>query len=293
MIKKVFIVFLLAIVITSVGFSYIADARGVAIGSRSEEVKAIQEILKEDSDIYPEGYVTGYYGSLTEKAIKKLQKRCGLPETGELDDATEKCIYPINYKVTVVSPNGGEVWDRSTIQTIKWDVTEPEVSIQNIRPIWPKASNDLFKRVKSIIACPPCPTGAECFCNPNEEISVFVKHIATVNLFDKSYSWKVASDIPNSKDYVVRISIGKNIAPLWRWENNEVIQPPATDIWPSPVPPTGMNWDESDKVFEIIGTITPGCPTCPTYPSNQKLEQAIIILQNMIAELQKAIALLK
>jgi len=288
--KKISVLFIITLIsiLTTVG--YAAYARGVAIGSRSDEVKEIQEILKGDSDIYPEGYVTGYYGPLTEKAIKKLQKRCGLPETGELDDATEKCIYPINYKVTVVSPNGGEVLDRNIIQTIKWDVTEPEVSIQNIKPIWPKASIDLFKRVP--VVCPTCPAGAQCAPCLAEQ-SVFVKHIATANLFDKSYSWKVSSDISNSKDYIVRISVGKNIASLWRWEKNQAIQPSTTEIWPSPVPPTGMNWDESDKVFEITGTITPSCPTCPVCPNNQKLEQVIAILQNMIAELQKAIALLK
>jgi hypothetical protein len=288
MLKKISFLFLLAIVITSFGFSHVVDARGVAIGSRSDEVKAIQEILKEDSDIYPEGYVTGYYGPLTEKAIKKLQKKCGLPETGELDDATERCIYPINYKVTVVSPNGGEVWDRNTIQTIKWDVTEPEVTIQNIRPFWPKASIDLFKTTQNCASCPVGTTNCGC-----ANINLFVKHIATVNLFDESYSWRVGSDISNSKDYVVRISVGKNIASLWRWEKNEVIQPSATEIWPSPVPPAGMNWDESDKVFEIMGAITPGCPTCPVCPNNQKLEQVIAILENMIKELQKAITLLK
>ena len=290
MIKKISVLFLLGLIVASVGFSYIADARGVAIGSRSDEVKAIQEILKEDSSIYPEGYVTGYYGSLTEKAIKKLQKRCGLPETGELDDSTEKCIYPINYKVTVVSPNGGEVWDRNTIQTITWNVIEPDVTIQSIKPFWPKASIDLFKRVAAV--CPTCPAGAACTPCPPEQ-SVFVKHIATVNLFDKSYSWRIASGIPNSKDYVVRISAGTNIVPLWRWEKNQVLQPSATEIWPSSVSSTGMNWDESDKVFEIMGTITPGCPTCPVCPTNQNLEQTIAILQNMITELQKAIALLK
>lgn len=62
MTKKILILFLLAIVTISAVFSHVADARGVAIGSRSDEVKAIQEILKEDSTIYPEGYVTGYYG---------------------------------------------------------------------------------------------------------------------------------------------------------------------------------------------------------------------------------------
>ena len=197
--KKISVLLLLSLVLTSIGFSYIADARGVAIGSRSDEVKNIQEILKEDSGIYPEGYVTGYFGPLTEKAIKKLQKRCGLPETGELDDATEKCIYPINYKVTVVSPNGGEVWDKNTIQTIKWEITEPTTTV---KPFWPKASIDLFKRVTS--SCP----ASETTCTQTET-SVFVRHIATVNLSDKSYSWKINSSIANSKDYVPSFYLDK------------------------------------------------------------------------------------
>jgi len=290
MLKKISVLLLLSLVITSTSFSYyIADAKGVAIGSRSDEVKAIQEILKEDSSIYPEGYVTGYYGSLTENAVKKLQKKCGLPETGVIDDATEKCIYPINYKVTVVSPNGGEVWDRNTIQTIKWEVTELGASIQNVRPIWSKASIDLFKKVTAV--CPTCPAGTQCAPCLTEQ-SVFVKHLATVNLFDKSYSWKVKPDIPNSKDYVVIISIGKNITPLWRWDKNEGNIPVTSEIWPNSVPSSLINWDESDKVFEIAGEIKSECPTCPVCDT-QKIESAIAILQNMIAELQKAIALLK
>src|SRR4030042_260378 len=208
----IFVMMVFAIILTSL--AYIVEAKGVSIGSRSDEVKAIQEILKEDSDIYPEGYVTGYYGPLTEKAIEKLQKRCGLPETGELDDATEKCIYPINYKVTVVSPNGGEIWDRNTIQTIKWDVTTPP-GIAEVPPLWPKTSIDLFKKEYY-----KCGESSDQKC-PGVVESVFVKHIATVNLFEKSYSWRVESDTLNGKDYVIRVSIGKNIASLWRWDKNQ------------------------------------------------------------------------
>jgi len=288
MIKKSFILLVSILFVSMICLSFTVDAE-VAIGSRSDEVKAIQEILKEDSSIYPEGYVTGYYGPLTEKAIKKLQNKCGLPETGIIDDATEKCIYPINYKVKVVSPNGGEIWDRNTIQTIKWDVTEPNVTIQSIKPIWPKASIDLFKRVAPV--CPTCPTEAQCAPCPTEQ-SVFVKHIATVNLFDKSYSWKLKTNISNSKDYVIRISIGQNITPLWRSDKNQENISATSEIWPNSVPSSLINWDESDKVFEIAGEIKPECPTCSACDT-QKIENVISILQNMIAELQKAVALLK
>ena len=285
--KKISVLFIIVIISILTTVSYVAYARGVAIGSRNDEVKNIQEILKEDYNIYPEGYVTGYYGPLTVNAIKKLQKKCGLPETGELDDATEKCIYPVNYKVTVVSPNGGEVWDRNTIQTIKWDVTEPDVTIQNLKPFWSKASIDLFKRVAAV--CPTCPAGAQCIPCLAEQ-SVFVRHIATVNLFDESYSWRVASNIPNSKDYVIRVSVGKNIASLWRLEKNQISLPSSSTVWPSTMPSTWINWDESDGVFEITGIITPECPTCPACPNNDDL---IASLNQIIEQLQKIITLLK
>jgi len=288
--KKISVLFLLGVIIASIGFSH-ANAKGVAIGSRSEEVKAIQEILKTDSDVYPEGYVTGYYGSLTEKAVRKLQKKCGIPETGVVDDATEKCIYPIDYKIKVVAPNGGEVWDRNTIQAIKWEVTGPEIIIlQDSKPFWSKASIDLFRR--TTITCPVCPAGLVC-APCASEVPVFVKHLATVSLFDGSYSWQISSDILNSKDYIVRVSAGKNIVPLWRSEKNGEDLPPSAEIWPIPSQPGYFGWDESDGTFEIIGNTTQ-CPTCPVcQPDTQKIQGVIAILQNLITELQKAIALLK
>ncbi|MEK9184262.1 MAG: peptidoglycan-binding protein [Patescibacteria group bacterium] len=47
-------------------------------GMTSEEVKALQEILAADPDIYPEGLVTGFYGALTAKAVAKFQKKHGV-----------------------------------------------------------------------------------------------------------------------------------------------------------------------------------------------------------------------
>jgi len=259
---------LFALILTFLGLGWIASAR-VGIGSRNEEVKAIQEILKTDPDIYPEGYVTGYYGPLTEKAIRKLQKKCGLPETGEIDEETEKCIYPIEYKIKVIAPNEGGIWDREQIQTITWEVITPsEVttpSVEGVKPypFWSKVSIDLFKK-----------TGDK---------STFVKHIATVNLFDKSYSWKIVSDIPNGKDYVIRISLGPGVGPIWYREKIGQTLPSPEEIWPVPPPPHHIIWDESDVPFEITGEVKP-------LPN---LEEVIAILEKMLAELQNAINLLK
>jgi peptidoglycan hydrolase-like protein with peptidoglycan-binding domain len=47
--------------------------RSLGKGSTGEEVRKLQEILSKDKNIYPEGLITGYYGNLTEKAVRKYQ----------------------------------------------------------------------------------------------------------------------------------------------------------------------------------------------------------------------------
>lgn len=61
-------------------------------GVSGNEVKEVQKFLKQFSEIYPEGLVTGYYGPLTEKAVKKFQEREGLEPTGKIDATTKKSI---------------------------------------------------------------------------------------------------------------------------------------------------------------------------------------------------------
>lgn len=47
-------------------------------GGSGEEIRQLQQTLKTVPEIYPEGLVTGYFGSFTEKAVKKLQAKYGL-----------------------------------------------------------------------------------------------------------------------------------------------------------------------------------------------------------------------
>ena len=44
-------------------------------GLRDKEVEYLQEFLSEYPEIYPEGLVTGYFGRLTENAVKKFQEK--------------------------------------------------------------------------------------------------------------------------------------------------------------------------------------------------------------------------
>jgi len=261
--------------IFSLGFQYaLADNfSGLKVGSRSEEVKNLQEILKDDSTIYPEGLITGYFGLMTEKAIRKIQAKCGLPKTGVIDQDTIKCIFPQNYQVKVSSPNGGEKWNKDQIQTIKWEVIQSSQEILKDEkkitpPVWSKASIDLFK--KELCRAEICPAV--------EPRSVFVKHLATVNLFNGSYSWKIDSDIANGSDYVIRITVGEGIVPMYLYEKGkEIIRP---DIWPSPK----VNWDESDNPFAIEGQVTP--------PASE-LKQLLEMFEQISLQMTKAIQLLR
>jgi len=57
-------------------------------GLRNEDVTLLQEILATDPDIYPEGLVTGYFGPLTERAVKRFQKMAGIEQVGRMGPKT-------------------------------------------------------------------------------------------------------------------------------------------------------------------------------------------------------------
>ncbi len=133
-------------------------AVGTKIGYTDESVKVIQEVLKTDKSVYPEGLVTGYYGPLTAKAVSKFQTQAGLPATGVLDNETKERIgakleakmegstasvevplirCPIPPKpippptpdqgFKVYSPSAGEIWTPGQAYKITWSQTWPTI----------------------------------------------------------------------------------------------------------------------------------------------------------------------
>ena len=57
-------------------------------GMTGDDVKKLQEFLKQFPDIYPEGLVTGYYGAKTEAAVRKLQEKEGVEAVGAVGPKT-------------------------------------------------------------------------------------------------------------------------------------------------------------------------------------------------------------
>ena len=88
-------------------------------GTKDAEVTTLQTILKGDATIYPEGLVTGYFGSLTEKAVKAFQTKYVIDPVGIVGPITRaklNSLYcatatptptPIGYTPTATPTAGG------------------------------------------------------------------------------------------------------------------------------------------------------------------------------------------
>jgi len=76
------------------------------LGMSGEEVKLLQEILATDPDVYPEGLITGYYGNLTERAVRRLQKAFCLEQVGNVGPQT---LIKINELLTEGAGKSGKI----------------------------------------------------------------------------------------------------------------------------------------------------------------------------------------
>lgn len=80
-------------------------SRTLRKGTRGEEVELLQEKLREDSALYPEGLVTGYFGTLTEAAIRRFQRRFALSENGVVDEPTRAALNEIFAPLPALLPS--------------------------------------------------------------------------------------------------------------------------------------------------------------------------------------------
>ncbi len=75
-------------------------------GMSNEDVRLLQEILATDPEIYPEGLITGYFGPLTERAVKRFQKKMGVEQVGLVGPKT---LAKINELLTEGAGSSGKV----------------------------------------------------------------------------------------------------------------------------------------------------------------------------------------
>ena len=124
------------------------------------EVTMLQTRLRDEGHYtYPS--ITGYFGGVTEAAVKSFQAANGLPTVGIVgpstraalnqsgtndfvevtvdtttnDGATEEIVWQKSTELSrLLSPNGGEVWKRRTIETVHWtyDIADKDEEVDLI-----------------------------------------------------------------------------------------------------------------------------------------------------------------
>lgn len=245
----------------------IAQTANLQVGSTGASVTDLQNILKTDPTIYPQGLVTGYFGTATQSAVLRLQARYGLPQTGVVDSATWQVIFPSNVQLKVISPNGGESWDKSTNHSVTWQVTvgpvmangqqlSPSVSSSptavmrpTIMPFYDNVSIDLLK----------------------DSAPAFRYHLGNANLFDTQFNFQIPASVSNAGDYRVQISVGGNVPCL--------LEPGVGRACPMYYPQYSYS-DTSDNTFTITGN--GGVPNDTKAKLNALLDQ----MQSQINSLQ-------
>src|SRR3989338_789420 len=60
--------------------------------TQDEEVNILQEFLAKNSEIYPQGQITGYFGPLTDNAVKRFQAKYGIEKVGIVGPVTRAKI---------------------------------------------------------------------------------------------------------------------------------------------------------------------------------------------------------
>jgi peptidoglycan hydrolase-like protein with peptidoglycan-binding domain len=101
--KKIALSFIIALLVFSVASEVLAQGnsqaarfnRSLSKGVSGDDVRQLQEILAADSSVYPEGLITGYFGALTENAVKRFQKAYDIEQVGAFGPKTRAKMHSL------------------------------------------------------------------------------------------------------------------------------------------------------------------------------------------------------
>ena len=69
--------------------------KDLGLGSKGEDVERLQKLLAQDTSVYPEGLITGYFGNLTVQAVKNFQSKYGISQVGRVGPQTRANLAEI------------------------------------------------------------------------------------------------------------------------------------------------------------------------------------------------------
>lgn len=68
--------------VTAAQAGCVSLSRTLSLGASGKDVLSLQRYLSSDASIYPEGTASGYFGALTERAVKRFQVKYGVVSSG-------------------------------------------------------------------------------------------------------------------------------------------------------------------------------------------------------------------
>lgn len=96
-------------------------------GDENRHVEHLQVLLASEASLYPQGRITGYFGPLTQKAVKAFQGRYQLAETGIADVQTLKKLEALSNTEIVV--DRANIFDVAFSRDLQFGSTGGDVSV--------------------------------------------------------------------------------------------------------------------------------------------------------------------
>lgn len=102
----------IGLVVAAPSLSSAAITQTLTVGSTGNQVSELQTFLAADTALYPEGLVTGYYGTLTQRAVERYQCAASIVCSGTPATTGYGLVGPstrasINASMTGGGPSGG------------------------------------------------------------------------------------------------------------------------------------------------------------------------------------------
>src|SRR3989338_4220714 len=91
--------------------------RDLVFGGKGSDVSKLQALLAGGKSLYPEGIISGYFGSLTKAAVIRFQKKYGLPQVGRVGPMTrQKLAEVFGEKKPETAPAASSAYQIKTLQ---------------------------------------------------------------------------------------------------------------------------------------------------------------------------------
>ena len=102
-------------------------SKELSLGDQNKQVEHLQVLLASEPSIYPKGFITGYFDSLTKEAVKNFQKRHKVNVTGVANMATLRKLEKLS-SIEVVNDKAA-THDKALSRDLKLGLTGNDVSI--------------------------------------------------------------------------------------------------------------------------------------------------------------------